>query len=423
MDMADKPLKRYIFASDFDKTLTFNDSGYVLAELVGISTEEFERKAKGMAKINLVQQGAELAYLLLHDPEFKAKVRKEHLREVGKRIRLKSDIKLLYQLLDAGIDGHQFDFYVLSAAPVEIVISALEDVVPADHIYGTEFRYKPSGEIDTIVRATAGYGKVAVLDRLIEQQVAGPDHVIYPGDGSSDIHVMLHINSRDGLTIAVSESPDVSQIAKRTVLSTSALAVLAPILEEVAGWERYRIRSFFEANGMLIQEWERVRTDWLTVRPSAEPDEKDEPSEWRTCRLREIVRRFQMLRDKNLVPLSRQHQHALALMRSHRPRFTDSGDADLAGVANGDHATFSGMKSAFISPRKSRSCFPWRESLASSHSLVEELLERSCWRCAKALRKPKQVTMSAADLSAFAQQHVQHTSARKNANSSSACSN
>ena len=45
-----------------------------------------------------MQQGAELAYLLLHDPEFRAKVRKEHLREVGKRIRLKSDIQLLYQL-------------------------------------------------------------------------------------------------------------------------------------------------------------------------------------------------------------------------------------------------------------------------------------------------------------------------------------
>src|SRR5438270_127340 len=149
-------LKRYIFASDFDQTLTFNDSGYVLAELVGIPTEEFERKSRGMAKINLVQQGA------------------------------------------------------------------------------------------------------------------GPDHVVYTGDGSSDIHVMLHINARDGLTIAVSESPNVSQIARRTVLSTSALAVLAPILEEIAGWERYRIRSFFEANHMLIQEWERVRTDWLTVRPAAQ---------------------------------------------------------------------------------------------------------------------------------------------------------
>lgn len=264
--MADTPLKRYIFASDFDQTLTFNDSGYVLAELVGIPTEEFERKAKGMAKINLVQQGAELAYLLLHDPEFRAKVRKEHLIEVGKRIRLKGEIKLLYQILKSGIDGHEFDFYILSAAPVEVILSALEDIVPPDHIYGTEFRYKPSGEIDTIVRATAGYGKVAVLDRLLEQQVTGPDHVIYTGDGSSDIHVMLHINARDGLTIAVSESPHISQIAKRTVLSSSALAVLAPILEEVAGWERYRIRGFFEANGMLIQEWERVRTDWLTLR-------------------------------------------------------------------------------------------------------------------------------------------------------------
>src|ERR1700739_2922618 len=153
--MADNVLKRYIFASDFDQTLTFNDSGYVLAELVGIPVDEFERKAKGMAKINLVQQGAELAYLLLHDPEFKAKVRKEHLYEVGKRIRLKGDIKPLHQILATGVDGYSFDFYVLSAAPVEVIHSALEGIVPRDHIFGTEFLYKSTGEIDTIVRATA----------------------------------------------------------------------------------------------------------------------------------------------------------------------------------------------------------------------------------------------------------------------------
>ena len=270
--MAENPLKRYIFASDFDQTLTFNDSGYVLAELVGIPVAEFERKAKGMAKINLVQQGAELAYLLLHDPEFRAKVRKEHLYQVGKRIRLKSDIKLLYEVLAHGVDGYLFDFYVLSAAPVEVIHSALEDIVPRDHIFGTEFRYGESGEIESIATATAGYGKVAVLKQLLVQLVVGPDHVIYTGDGSSDIHVMLEVNARDGLTIAVSESPHVSQIARRTVLSSSAFAVLAPILEEIARWERARIRAFFEANGMLIQEWERVRTDWLTVRPAvAEP--------------------------------------------------------------------------------------------------------------------------------------------------------
>jgi hypothetical protein len=63
--MNDPTIKEFIFASDFDQTLTFNDSGYVLAELVGIPTDEFERKAAGMARLNLVQQGAELAYLLL----------------------------------------------------------------------------------------------------------------------------------------------------------------------------------------------------------------------------------------------------------------------------------------------------------------------------------------------------------------------
>jgi len=268
--MGDKPLKRYIFASDFDQTLTFNDSGYVLSELVGIPTDEFERKAKGMAKLNLVQQGAELAYLLLHDPEFRERVRREHLYEVGKRIRLKQNIELLYQMLETGIDGYQFDFYVLSAAPVEVIHSALEGIVPPDHIFGTEFRYTASGEIDAIIRATAGYGKVAVLDRLQNERQVGPDHIIYTGDGSSDVHVMLHVNARDGFTIAVSEARYVSQVAKRTVLSGSALAVLVPILEEIAGWERLRIREFFESYGMLIQEWDRVRTDWLTLRPAAE---------------------------------------------------------------------------------------------------------------------------------------------------------
>lgn len=267
--MNDKPLKYYLFASDFDQTLTFNDSGYVLAELAGIPVAEFERKAKGMAKLNLVQQGAELAYLLLHDPEFQSKVRREHLYEVGKRIRLKENISLLYQILNAGIDGYHFDFYVLSAAPVEVIQSALEGIVPHDHIFGTEFLYTDSGQIQSITRTTAGYGKVAVLDQLQSQQQIGPDHIIYVGDGSSDIHVMLHVNVRDGFTIAVSEAKYVSQVAKRTVLSSSAVAVLAPILEDVVGWERPRVRAFFEANGMLIQEWERVRTDWLTLRPVA----------------------------------------------------------------------------------------------------------------------------------------------------------
>ncbi len=266
--MTDKPVKRYLFASDFDQTLTFNDSGYILSELVGIAADEFKRKAQGMAKLNLVQQGAELAYLLLHDPEFRMRVRREHLYDVGKRIRLKDNIRLLYEALDQGVEGYNFDFYVLSAAPIEVIQSALEGIVPADHIFGTEFSYKPSGEIDTIHRATAGYGKVAVLDQLQSKLQIGPDHVIYAGDGDSDVHVMLDVNARDGFTIAVSETKHVAHIAARTVLSNDTLALLVPILEKIVGWHRPQIRAFFESRGFLIHEWDRVRTDWVTLRPA-----------------------------------------------------------------------------------------------------------------------------------------------------------
>ncbi|MGA8477194.1 MAG: hypothetical protein WB696_04480 [Chthoniobacterales bacterium] len=78
--------KRYLVASDFDQTSSFNDSGRVLSEIMGISG--LDEKMNGLAKANLVQQGAELAYLLRHDPEFRS-LRREHLIEAGKQVRLK----------------------------------------------------------------------------------------------------------------------------------------------------------------------------------------------------------------------------------------------------------------------------------------------------------------------------------------------
>ena len=268
------PRKRYIFASDFDQTLSFNDSGYVLSEQLGIPASEFERKTTGMTKLNLVQQGGELAYLLLHDPEFRTNVRKEHLYEAGKRVRLKPNIDLLYRFLSEEVEGFHFDFYVISAGPVEVIRSALEGIIPADHIFGTEFEYNAEGEIERIKQVTAGYGKVAVIDQLLETLRTGPDRIVYVGDGSSDIHVMLHINRRDGFTIAVSENRYLAPIAKRSVISDSALGILVPILEEVVGWDSVRIRDLFEDKGLLIQQWDKVQTDMLTIVPTVMPQEE-----------------------------------------------------------------------------------------------------------------------------------------------------
>jgi 2-hydroxy-3-keto-5-methylthiopentenyl-1-phosphate phosphatase len=257
--------KHYLLASDFDQTLSFNDSGIVLSELLG--TSGFEEKVAGLSRIHLAQQGAELAYLLLHDPEYRC-VRKEHLIETGKRIRLKQNIRLLSQVLD-GIDGYNFSFYVISAAPEEVIQSALEGIVPPDHIFGTRFQYDAaSGEIQSIVRVAAGYGKVAVLEDLRTKLQVGHDRVVYVGDGSSDVHVMLHVNRLDGLTIAVSENKYITPIAKRTILSDDALSVLVPMLEEIAAWDSTKIRALYESHGFVLQDWQKVRTDSLTIRES-----------------------------------------------------------------------------------------------------------------------------------------------------------
>ncbi len=265
-------MKHYLLASDFDQTLSFNDSGIALSELLGITG--FQDKVNGLSRLNLVQQGGELAYLLRHDPEYR-RVRKQDLAEVGGRVRLKRNIPLLTRLLESGIEGHRFDFYVVSAAPEEVVRSALQGIVPPDHVIGTRLGYAAeTGEIESIVRVAAGYGKVAAIDELRLALGVPSDRVIYVGDGSSDIHVMLEVNHRGGFTIAASEAKYITQIAKRTIISDDASSVLVPILEQIVGWSPERIRALFEAHGVLIQQWDKVRTDWLTIGDSSIPAER-----------------------------------------------------------------------------------------------------------------------------------------------------
>ena len=251
----------YLLASDFDQTLSFNDSGYILCEVLGI--RGFQEKVAGLGKSNLVHQGAELAYLLRHDPEFRV-VRREHLREVGKRVRLKDDLNVFVRVLSEHLPA-PFHFCVISASPREVVQSALEGIVPAESVFGTEFAYdEKTGEISGIVHVPAGYGKVAVLEQLQTKLHCTPDRTIYVGDGSSDLYVMHHVNSHDGCTVAVSETKSIARIAKRTVLSDNALSVLIPILEETLGWSAIQIRDLFVSCGVAIHDWDKTRTDWLT---------------------------------------------------------------------------------------------------------------------------------------------------------------
>src|SRR5258706_2534507 len=104
-------VKQYLLASDFDQTLSFNDSGVALSELIGF--HGFHDKVKGLAEMNLVQQGAELSYLILHDPDFR-RARKEHLVQTGTKIRLKHDVDLFARSVDTIAEGYKISFYVIS---------------------------------------------------------------------------------------------------------------------------------------------------------------------------------------------------------------------------------------------------------------------------------------------------------------------
>jgi HAD superfamily phosphoserine phosphatase-like hydrolase len=256
--------KHYLLASDFDQTLSFNDSGHVLSEMLGV--RDFEQKVTGLARSNLVQQGGELAYLIRHDPDFRG-VRRQHLIEAGRRVRIKEALPALMQTLRGGLHGHMFSFRVISAAPRELVTSALEGIVPPEHIFGTELDYDPwTGEVRAISRVPAGYGKVAVLDELARELGVVTDRIIYVGDGSSDIHVMLHVNNGDGFTIAVSENQQLARIARATVLSDSAFSILVPVLNQVLQLRTPEIRAILESQGLLLHDWERAsRTDRVRI--------------------------------------------------------------------------------------------------------------------------------------------------------------
>ena len=257
--------EKYLFVSDFDKTLSLEDTGYLLADKIGITPEDFEKKIAQIGRTNLVQLGGELAYLITNDEDFMGKITRSLLEEVGKEAKLKKNVKKMVKILSEGIDNRSFAVFVASAAPKEIISSALAGIIPPGQIFGTNLAFDQNGLVIGLERTGAGDAKVKILDHLKIKEKVPRDRIIYVGDGISDIKVMLHVQVYQGYPIAVSASSYLGHIASRTVISDNALAVLIPILKDLMGYSDDEIREFYADLKIPISEWKRAKVEWVDL--------------------------------------------------------------------------------------------------------------------------------------------------------------
>jgi HAD superfamily phosphoserine phosphatase-like hydrolase len=257
--------KKILFVSDFDKTLSKGDVGYILSEKLGISPKQFDQKIEEIQRRNIVQLGGELAHLISRDPDYAGKVTKDLLYEVGREIELKKGVPELIKILHEGIDNCHFSTYILSAAPKECIEKAVGNIFPAKNIYGTTFIYSKNGIVQDVDRTNAGHAKVSTLDMLKQKENVTRYAIIYVGDGSSDVHVMLHVRSYNGYTITVSPAPYMGHICRRSVISDNVLSILVPILQDMFKYDEGKVRKFFEDRGHTVLEWNRADTEWLDI--------------------------------------------------------------------------------------------------------------------------------------------------------------
>jgi len=78
---------------------------------------------------------------------------------------------------------------------------------------------------------------------------------------------MLHVNNRDGFTIAVSENEHLARIAKRTVLSDNAFSIVLPMAAARPAGRPRRSAGSSRPSGLTLQEWDKVSTDRITLTP------------------------------------------------------------------------------------------------------------------------------------------------------------
>lgn len=257
--------KKFLIASDFDFTLSRNETGQLLSQHIGVNRYMYKEKIAKLRKENIVQIGGELGYLITNDDDYIGKVTKNVLNEACKNINLKDDVKQFIDIIRNGIDNNHFSFHVISAGPEIMVEKALKGVLPPTNIFATRFKFDEKETVTGIERGSGGQAKVDILNEIIEKEEIPRDRVIYIGDGSSDFNVMLHVSAYGGYPIAVRFKNYIGHISKKTIVSQSALAVLIPILQDILKYDSNKITDFFAKIQRPLTRRDKVDVEFISL--------------------------------------------------------------------------------------------------------------------------------------------------------------
>ena len=227
------PPRHYLVASDFDQTLSFNDSGAVLSELIGASRVRGEGRRPGAQQPRAAGRRAGVPdsprsgvpRRAARAPRGGRPARPPAAQHPGARRRPRRAASTAIASRSSSSRRRR----ARSSSPRSTASS--RPTTSSAPSSSTTTRPARCGRSGACRPATARWRRSRSSRRgSASRRIAR----IYVGDGSSDVHVMLHVNNRDGFTIAVSENQQLARIAKSTVLSDDASSVLVPILEQRA---------------------------------------------------------------------------------------------------------------------------------------------------------------------------------------------
>lgn len=218
-------MTKVVFVYDFDKTLSPKDmQEYGFIESLGIfDPKEFWKLVDETAKQHSMDRILTYMYLMIRESKKRGvTIMKEHFADYGKKIELFEGVPGWFERISAYGKSHRLDIeHVILSSGLKPMIEATSIAQNFSQIYACDFVYDESGEAIWPAMAINYTTKTQFLFRInkgvrdvtddvsLNRQLPTSlrpvpfDHMIYFGDGLTDVPSMKLVTEAGGFAVAV----------------------------------------------------------------------------------------------------------------------------------------------------------------------------------------------------------------------------